>query len=397
VLNLPFRTDRRDAMTLSAAISDIKLEFVDGVTGESIKQSAYPPPDENLKLLPGIRGSWRTHMNALQRLVDTHLRVLYLVPGLIRLRVVEQNLTTAFILEDDVDWDIRVRQNLQRFALASRVLSSNQDLLTTSPNLISHVEHRANTETKETAFQIIDTKNLPKTLPSLPLSSIYKKSTVKQPHSNDQSSPYGDPSQWDILWIGHCGAGFPRNPQAHDTSVTPSNLILTHSNDATVPVGKFIKAHPFQGGPDPLATAFPPHTRIYHRSTGGELCTVGYAISQRGARRLLHQFGIKGWSNIFDAEMGRWCAGEDPEMGRNFPKPVPGAKKKERVCITSHPPIFAHHHPMEGESDIGGLGGGYARKYETKYLRYSVRMNLEGLVEGKGERELVDQWPDDGE
>lgn len=67
VLNLPFRTDRRDAMVLSAAISNIKVDFVDGVTGESIKQSAYPPPEENLKLLPGIRGSWRTHMNALQR------------------------------------------------------------------------------------------------------------------------------------------------------------------------------------------------------------------------------------------------------------------------------------------------------------------------------------------
>lgn len=66
VLNLPFRTDRRDAMSLSASVSNVKLEFVDGVTGDSIKQSAYPPPDENLKLLPGIRGSWRTHMKALQ-------------------------------------------------------------------------------------------------------------------------------------------------------------------------------------------------------------------------------------------------------------------------------------------------------------------------------------------
>jgi hypothetical protein len=43
------------------------------------------------------------------------------------------------------------------------------------------------------------------------------------------------------------------------------------------------------------------------------------------------------------------------------------------------------------------LGGGYARKYETKYLRHSVRMNLQGLVEGKGERDLVDQWPDEDE
>lgn len=67
VLNLPFRTDRRDAITLAAATSNMKLEFVDGVTGDSIRQSAYPPPEENIRLPVGIRGSWRTHMNALQR------------------------------------------------------------------------------------------------------------------------------------------------------------------------------------------------------------------------------------------------------------------------------------------------------------------------------------------
>ncbi|KAH8727506.1 hypothetical protein GQ44DRAFT_703330 [Phaeosphaeriaceae sp. PMI808] len=377
VLNLPFRSDRRDAMSLSAAVSNIKIEYIDGVTGDSIKESAYPPPEENIKLLTGIRGSWRTHMNAIQR-------------------VVEQNLTTAFILEDDVDWDIRIRQNLQRFALASRVLS--QDIFNKLPHLKGHVEYRPNTETEEMAFKIIDSKNLPRTLPSLPLSSVNN-------NNGPSISPYGDPSTWDILWLGHCGAGFPRDsrPQSpslkHHTSVNPSNLILTQSNDPTVPVGKYLKAHPFQGGPDALATAYPPHTRIYHRSTGGQLCTVGYVVSQRGARRLLHQFGIKGWNGIFDSEMGRWCAGEDPDMGPNYPKPAPGQKKikKERVCLTSHPPIFAHHHPLQGESDIGGLGGGYARNYETKYLRYSVRMNLENLVQGKKERELTDQWPDEGQ
>lgn len=310
------------------------------------------------------------------------------------LRVIEQNLTTAFILEDDVDWDIRVRQSLQRFALASRVITSSHDLLNTSPDLRSQIEYRFNTETTESAFQIIDTKNLPRSLPSLPLA-------VSQNLRNSESwiSSYGDPSKWDILWLGHCGAGMPRDSQAytdslkHHTSVRgATNLILTHPNDQTVPVGRHLKAHPFQSGPDALASAYPPHTRIYHRSTGGQLCTVGYAVSQRGARRLLNQFGIKGWNGIFDSELGRWCAGEDPNMGPGYQKS--DKKGKDRVCVTSQPPIFAHHHPLQGESDIGGLGGGYARSYETKYLRYSVRMNLQRLVEGQGERQLVDQWPD---
>jgi hypothetical protein len=44
-------------------------------------------------------------------------------------------------------------------------------------------------------------------------------------------------------------------------------------------------------------------------------------------------------------------------------------KRGQRKCITSQPPIFAHHHTFGGESNIGGLGGGYARKVETKYVR----------------------------
>jgi hypothetical protein len=57
-------------MSLSAALTNIELEFVHGVTGDSINRKAYPPPEGNIKHLPGIRGSWRTHMNALQRLAE---------------------------------------------------------------------------------------------------------------------------------------------------------------------------------------------------------------------------------------------------------------------------------------------------------------------------------------
>ncbi|KAF1956391.1 hypothetical protein CC80DRAFT_563217 [Byssothecium circinans] len=389
VLNLPFRTDRRDAMTLSAATSNIALSFIPGVTGDSIKSSAYPPPAENQKLQAGIRGSWRTHMNALQQ-------------------VIEQNLTTALITEDDVDWDIRIRQNLQRFALASRFLTKEKD---SKRNLDTEfpIENKHNPETPDTGFHILNTPSITPNLPSLPLSAIYKPTTHQTPTSS--TSPYGNPSNWDILWLGHCGANFPRplspNTPKNPPTTTPANIILTHPNDATVPTTHHLKAHPFQGTLDALALAYPPHTRVFHRATGGTLCTVAYAVSQRGARRLLHQFGVQGWNGIFDSEMGRWCAGDDPDMGSSSPSAPPppptaatGANERremERVCLTTQPPIFAHHHPMEGESDIGGLGGGYARKHETKYLRLSVRMNLEGIVQGvvggRG-RGLVDQWPD---
>lgn len=386
VLNLPHRTDRRDAITLAAATSNMKLEFVDGVTGDIIKEAAYPPPQENLQLSVGIRGSWRTHMNALQR-------------------VVQENLTSALIFEDDVDWDIRIRPNLQRFALATRFLAENKEVLSSSPRY--KIDQRPNTETPETSFHILSDNGITEKLPTIPLSSI----EYPKQHNIGVSSPYGDPSQWDILWIGHCGAGFPRYPgtHKHKSDVTTANVILSLPNDETVPAPKWLKAHPFQGALDPLASAYPPHTRIYHRSSGGELCTVGYAVSQRGARRILHQFGLKRWDTIFDSALGRWCAGEDekPKVGegkgaqKDTQHPLVGVTKgkdqklRERICLTSQPPIFAHHHPMNGESDIGGLGGGYARKYETKYLRKSVRMNLETIVQGKKDEPLRDQWPDE--
>jgi hypothetical protein len=69
VINMPERTDRRDAVSLAAAVSHMNVEFVMGVRGESIPVDALPPggQTESLKLGKGIKGSWRSHMNALQQ------------------------------------------------------------------------------------------------------------------------------------------------------------------------------------------------------------------------------------------------------------------------------------------------------------------------------------------
>lgn len=65
---MPSRTDRRDAVSLAAAVSDFQIDFIDGVGGDSIPEKALPPggSGESVKLAKGIRGSWRSHMNALR-------------------------------------------------------------------------------------------------------------------------------------------------------------------------------------------------------------------------------------------------------------------------------------------------------------------------------------------
>lgn len=270
------------------------------------------------------------------------------------------------IFEDDVDWDIRIRSQLQSFAFASQVLT-----LRKMDFAIYHVDATKNPEDEESIFADVSANNISSSLYSLPLSQI-------RSHPPSQF-PYGDPNSWDVLWLGHCGAGFPRENPLY---VDEKNILLTNTDDETVPIPKYLRAHPF-GPLDALASSYPPHTRVYHRASGGALCTVAYAVSQRGARRLLQQYGLTKWSKIWDAELGEWCAGQDEDSSSG-----------ERRCFTSQPPIFAHHHPDGGESSIGGLGGGYAKEVETKYLRKSVRMNLGMLVRGGGVDEMEDQWPD---
>jgi len=41
-VNLPSRTDRRDVLTLTAAHTDIDIQWIDGVKGEDLSQKGIP-------------------------------------------------------------------------------------------------------------------------------------------------------------------------------------------------------------------------------------------------------------------------------------------------------------------------------------------------------------------
>ena len=65
VVNTPWRTDRKDAMTLAASCSMLKLDWIVGVAGDTIQEKAYPPGDHR-RMSHGNLGSWRAHMNAMR-------------------------------------------------------------------------------------------------------------------------------------------------------------------------------------------------------------------------------------------------------------------------------------------------------------------------------------------
>jgi hypothetical protein len=66
VVGLPSRTDRRDGMVLQAAVSDLSIEFIDGVWGDEVPDKALPNFRGHDRLPDPSIGSWRGHMNAIQ-------------------------------------------------------------------------------------------------------------------------------------------------------------------------------------------------------------------------------------------------------------------------------------------------------------------------------------------
>lgn len=148
-INMPGRTDKLDALRLITSLSNISYTVAPGIDGKTVPHVAWPGfYKENMV---SQTGSWRGHMNAAASILDN-------------------NLSSALIMEDDADWDVSLKTQLTQFALGSRHL-------------------------------------------------LYTKT------SSEPLSPYGD--GWDMLWLGHCAQNAPSTPFArffiaNDTTTPPA-------------------------------------------------------------------------------------------------------------------------------------------------------------------------------
>jgi hypothetical protein len=309
-LGLPDRTDKRDAMELSAALTGLQLTWSDGVRGDLMNPKAIPPvhnnPDPNAPL--GLKkdaevGCWRGHMNILQR-------------------IVKEGLGSALILEDDADWDVRIVQQMQQFAVAA------QDVLAQKP-------------------------------PS---------SNPTRPHSD---SPYGD--DWDLFWVGHNG-GWP--PAADE----PFSII---HNDETAPPAfdseRLTRNIPEDSKPC-VGPCLEPNERIVQEG-GSPVCTVGYAVSQQGARKMMARLGASSLVDVdaqIDPEMTEMCRGTAHPYGA-------GGTENIR-CLVPSPAYIKPHKargPTGGDSDIENTAGYQMREVGlSQGLMWSTRLNYGNLIDG---------------
>lgn len=53
-------------MTLLSSISNLEVEFIDGVRGQDVPDNAVPPHPDHERMADPVIGSWRAHMNAIR-------------------------------------------------------------------------------------------------------------------------------------------------------------------------------------------------------------------------------------------------------------------------------------------------------------------------------------------
>lgn len=228
-------------------------------------------------------------------------------------------------MEDDVDWDTRLKDILKDYARSSNAL------LNSTPG-------------DAIAFDNLPLKPAP------------------------AASPYGD--GWDVLWLGHCGMDF-----------APAGSRIIHFNDATVPETQYLRSWDNKAE-TPLAV-YPNHTRVAMPLSEG-VCSLAYAVSQKGARSILHSIGLEQLDDAFDIMLRHFCVGSNGRQAHR--------------CLGVLPQIFDHHWrkvSSSSDSDIEDHGTSTREKADTPNIRWSVRLNMDRLL--SGETMLEDQYPDTGD
>ncbi|KAJ5625222.1 hypothetical protein N7510_001531, partial [Penicillium lagena] len=280
-INKPSKVDKRDNIVLGSTVSDFYVEFIDGVVPEDIDPNTYP---YNLHSVPKSAqyAARRSHLNVMQR-------------------IVHQRLGSAIVFEDDADWDVTIKTQLQSFALAVRALQKTE---------------RAHT-----------------------------------------ASPYGD--DWDILWIGHCGVDC-----RHEEP-----FFLTPNELTVVPPTHFLpylREVPHMRRPE--------NSRMACTLNDG-VCSNGYAVSQRGAQRILAALSVNpslladqiDTGAEFDVVLGRMC-------GHGYLR-----------CFAPYPSLTGNYHSAGLASKFSDIASGPEEMVEAEShgLMYSTMLNINRLLNGE--------------
>ena len=235
-------------------------------------------------------------------------------------RVVQQGLSSALVLEDDSDWDVSLKDRLVDFAHGARTIA----------------EH-----------------------------------TTKR----KSATPYGD--NWDFLWPGHCSLQVQtdKSPLGPPSGASRGRVLI--ENDHTAPKPQHRSS--FSYIPD--MSGFPDTTRVVFKADYG-ICLYAYALSFRGAQKLLRAQATRKTFVAIDLGIGDMCQSRDIPFN----------------CVGVYPGIVDSHRTAGSElkdSNINQELENHIRDNAYTFnMIYSSRLNTERILRGE---KAVSQWPEDGE
>ncbi|THY59296.1 hypothetical protein D6C90_10490 [Aureobasidium pullulans] len=190
--------------------------------------------------------------------------------------------------------------------------------------------------------------------------------------STKSGSPFGE--DWDLLWIGHCSTKSGYDPRRwvvpHDPTVVPPEHRRYHDKP---------DMRNWESGPDADN-----QTRIIFVPTWG-VCTTAYAVSIRGAMKMLYHQSLSKFNMAIDMGIGVMCA--NPPATSDF------------RCIAPYPAMVGLSRPagdISKFSDINTAAFGGVQPSEESHsegLVFSVHQNINRLI--AGEAEFKSQFPDD--
>lgn len=221
--------------------------------------------------------------------------------------VVRNKIQTALIFEDDADWDVTIRHQLKQYAHATRWL-------------------------------------------------------LKQEEKGVPFSPYGD--GWDVLTIGHCDSEPWKNDMRRWVIPNDPTVILPHlRTGAWIPDMKPWEAWDSK---HPQASN---HTRVCY-TADWVACTTAYALSLRGATKLLYWMSMMPFSEKFDNGLGNVL------RRRHDRSEILGIG-----CFPTY--IGISHGAGTGAkfSDIDISGGEHERAYSER-LQFATRSNIDRILRG---------------
>jgi GR25 family glycosyltransferase involved in LPS biosynthesis len=179
-----------------------------------------------------------------------------------------------------------------------------------------------------------------------------------------KQAPYG--TDWDLLWIGGCSSRADKN----------ETQFYAIPEDPTVPSVE--RRHTWFGPLDSWKEVFPEDsTRFIYRAEEG-CCTYGYAVTARGAKKILTALAIDHIEAPVDLAMSELCG---------------GTGDRERIeCFAPFPNLIGTYRPAGPafkDSDINS-GDQTVHEEQAYNLVYSTRRNIHRLVSGA--ETVLSQW-----